>query len=198
MAILFLHSEFLLANKLSDRQEAIKAFDSSLINSKTVYDCCRYLNAMTNRCQVCITRVPRHRDIPDNCRADDLAKRGTTIELSDELDFDNSRWASSDKVRTLRKIWPRLERRLTVTLLQRSRLSTVISFITGHYTIGTHANHIGLEYLANDFCRICGDEDEDETILNYTMPPITCQLCLNSNEAGSVLLSGLVGGERGT
>ena len=34
---------------------------------------------------VCIIRVPGHKDIPGNCRADELARKGTTSELSDEF-----------------------------------------------------------------------------------------------------------------
>ena len=60
-----------------------------------------------------------------------------------------------------------IERRLTATLLkfQRSMLRTVIGVIMWHCIIGTHARHIGVGHLANDFCRSCGDEEEDETIL---------------------------------
>ena len=48
---------------------------------------------------------------------------------------------------------------------QRSRLSTVICVITGNCIIRMHASRIDLGYLANDFCRSCGDEEEDETVL---------------------------------
>ena len=42
---------------LSDSQAAIKASNSSVINSKTVYDYGRCLNEMANRYDVCITWV---------------------------------------------------------------------------------------------------------------------------------------------
>ena len=100
---------------------------SVLINSRTVYDCRRCLNEMVKQYEVCITWVPGHRDISGNCRANDLARRGTTITLFNEsytlgmllstcrliidnaiVDLVNSRCAASDKGRTVRNIWPRL------------------------------------------------------------------------------------------
>ena len=37
------------------------------------------------RNDICSTWMPGHKDIPGNCRADDLTGRVTTIELSDEI-----------------------------------------------------------------------------------------------------------------
>ena len=133
-----------------------------------MYDCCRCLNEMANRYDVCITWVPGHRDIAGNCRADDLARKSTTIELSDEfstlgiplgtcrliidnaiVDLVNSRWAASDKAWPAWKIWPKLDRRCTATQLklQSSRLSTVNVFIIGHCIMETQARRIGLGHL---------------------------------------------------
>ena len=105
------------------------------------------------------------------CRADELARHGTTIELTNEfstlgvplktckLIIDNAtadsvddRWAAPGIGRTAQKIWPRLDRERTSSLLkfQRSTLSMVIEVITGHCIIGTYARHIGLGRLAND------------------------------------------------
>ena len=77
--------------------------------------------SITNGCRV-------HSRIPGNCRVDELARRGTTIKLSDEfsnlgismstckLIIDNvivdsikDRWADSDTGRTARKIWQKLD-----------------------------------------------------------------------------------------
>ena len=46
------------------------------------------------------------------------------------------------------------------------RLTTIVGVITWHYAIGTNVKLIGLGHLANDFCRSCGDEEKDETILH--------------------------------
>ena len=63
----------------------LKALDSCVINSKTVYDCLRCLNKPVSRYDVRVPWVPRHKDIPRNWRAYELARRGMTIELSDDL-----------------------------------------------------------------------------------------------------------------
>ena len=49
------------------------------INSQTVYDCRRYLNEMVNRYDLCVIR-----DIPSNCRADQIDRMDTIMEISDE------------------------------------------------------------------------------------------------------------------
>ena len=62
----------------------------------------------------------------------------------------------------------------TLLKLQRSSLSTIIGVITGHCIIGPHARRIGLVYLANDFCRSCGDDKKNEIIFRLlcTCPAI--------------------------
>ena len=40
----------------------------------------------------------------------------------------------------------------------------VVGVITGHWIMGTHARRIGPGHLANDFCRSCRDEEEEETV----------------------------------
>ena len=145
------------------------------------YDRRRCFNEMANRHEVCITWVPAYRYIPGNCKVDDLVRRGTTIELSDEfctlgiplstfrltidntiVNLVNSRWVAPDEVRTAWKIWPRLDRRCS---------SLFSELLRGYYVaLGTHARCIGLKQLANDFCRSCGDEEEDKTILHLLCP----------------------------
>ena len=69
----------------SDSQAAIKPFDSSVINSNTVYDCHRCLNEMANLYDIYISWVLKHMDILGNYRAYALTRRETNIELSDEF-----------------------------------------------------------------------------------------------------------------
>ena len=71
---------------LSDSQAAIKALNSNVMNSKAVYGCRRFLNKTAEYpYRIHIVWVPGHSGIPGNCRADELARRGTTIELSHEF-----------------------------------------------------------------------------------------------------------------
>ena len=55
------------------------------MNSKTVYGCRRFLNEIAEQYDIHIVWVLGHSGIPGNCRADELARRGTTIELFDEF-----------------------------------------------------------------------------------------------------------------
>ena len=57
---------------LSNSRGVINSLDSSVINSEMVYDYRRCFNEMAKR-------------ETGNCRADELARRGTTIELSNKF-----------------------------------------------------------------------------------------------------------------
>ena len=66
---------------LCDMQAAIRALVSNVMNYRTVYDCWKYLNKVVKRYNVQIIWVPELNDIPENCRAYELARCSTTIEL---------------------------------------------------------------------------------------------------------------------
>ena len=84
------------------------------------------------------------------------------------MDSVNDRWEASDKGKTALKIWPRLDKRRTMSLLklQRSTLSVFVGVITGHCIMGLHARRIGLGHLVNDFCRSCRDKEEKESVIH--------------------------------
>ena len=42
----------------------------------------------------------------------------------------------------------------------------IMEIIRGHCVIGRYARRIDLGHLANDFCRSCGDEEENKTVLH--------------------------------
>ena len=101
---------------LPDSQAAIRTLGSNVMNSRTVYNCRKHLNKVAKG-----QGVPWHNYIPGNRRSDELARRGSTIELSDEFlnigipfrnlmiddkitDSINIRWAASDKRRVARMI----------------------------------------------------------------------------------------------
>ena len=88
-----------------------------------------------------------HKDIPGNCRADELARRGTTSKLCDEF-FILGILFDSAIVDLIKSSWAAFK-------FQRSKLSTVNGVITRHYIIGTRAWHIDLVHLTNDFSKKC-------------------------------------------
>lgn len=61
------------------------ALGFDVMNSRTAYGYRTQLNTMSKRCKEHIIWGPGHSDIPSNCRADELARYGTTIELSYEF-----------------------------------------------------------------------------------------------------------------
>ena len=48
--------------------------------------------------------------------------------------------------------------------LQRDVVSVVGGVFTGHCIMGKHARRIDLGRLANNFCRCCRGEEEEETV----------------------------------
>ena len=131
--------------------------------------------------------------IPGNCRANELARRGATIELSDEfanldipmrtckLIIDNAiiisvnyKWAASDTGRLALKIWPRLDERRTRGLLkfQRGALTVLGDVVTGHCIMSRHERLIGFGHLVNDFCKSCNDEERTLPHLLGTCPAL--------------------------
>ena len=127
--------------------------------------------------------VPGHRDIPGNCKADELARLGTTLHAPGELEHvgmtvatcklllrnsaltaTNGRWSLVGKCVHSKLMWPCLNWKRTNALLSLSRpdVSLIVSVMTGHCLIGRHAER--LKVLSNDFCRSCGDEEEVESI----------------------------------
>ena len=55
---------------------------------------------------------------------------------------------------------------MSLLKLQRDTLSVIVGIITGHCIMGTHAKRLSLGHFANDFCRRCRDEEEEETVLH--------------------------------
>ena len=66
---------------MSDSQAALRALDSPHITSRSVLTCRISLDEIATEMIICLCWVPGHRDIPGNCKADELAMEGTTTEL---------------------------------------------------------------------------------------------------------------------
>ena len=167
----------------SDSQAAIKSLESTSINSLVALDCRSSLVEMAEQFNIHLCWVPGHRDIPGNCKADELAKEGTTLPILpdngtlgipiatrklklklDAIESANLRWTSGSTCLATKQIWPKLDLKRSKNLISLNRLhiGTTIGVITGHCLIGKHATRLGL--FANDFCRSCMDEEEEETI----------------------------------
>jgi len=65
----------------SDSQAVLRALDSFTTNSKTISECRKSLNEMATHLRNNLIWVPGHRNIEDNCIADELARQGTTADI---------------------------------------------------------------------------------------------------------------------
>lgn len=167
----------------SDSQAALKSLASASTNSTTVHNCRSSLNEMAEQFNIHLIWVPGHRDVPGNCKADELAKNGTilpnvinrhnigtplaTCKLSlkqHAQESINSRWSQSSTCLVTKQIWPSIDVKRSKSLISlgRSQISSTIGVLTGHCLIGRHAIRLGVP--SNDFCRSCMDEEEEETI----------------------------------
>jgi ribonuclease HI len=175
-----------VVNIFSDSQAAVKSMGSMFLNTITAQNCRASLNEMAKQFKIRLIWVPGHSDIPGNCRADQLARLGTTLQVPARLECvgtplatcklplkleavnkTNIEWARIPTCRITRMVWPCLDLSRTRALLSLSRkdVSVVVSVITGHCLIGEHARKLRLPY--NDFCRSCQNEDELESTEHF-------------------------------
>lgn len=169
-------------NIFTDSQAAIKSLNSSTVNSKTVRKCLTSLLVMSEFFQFRIIWVPGHSDIPGNCVADELARKGTALQAPCHMESAympfatcrlmidqwankllQDRWENTNTCNKARQTWPLVSQKRTEELLKlpKYRLSVLIGILTGHCLIGPHARR--LRVTAFDFCRSCQDEEEEET-----------------------------------
>ena len=73
-------------------------------------------------------------------------------------------WSHENSCSVSRILWPYLDHKRTLFLLglSRERLRNMIELLTGHCRFGRHASRLGLSH--NDYCRICHDIEEEESI----------------------------------
>lgn len=173
-------------NIFSDSQAAVKSMGSMFLNTITAQNCRASLNEMAKQFKIRLIWVPGHRDIPGNCRADELARLGTTLQVPARLECvgtplstcklklrldavkeTNEKWARIPTCRVTRMVWPCLDLHRTKALLSLAKkdVSVVVSLVTGHCLIGEFAKKCRFPY--NDFCRSCQDEEELESTEHF-------------------------------
>ena len=106
---------------------------------------------------ICLCGVPGHRDIPGNCKADELAREGSFTEIQpphndygiptatlklkleeESIKEANLRWLNTLVCRQHKLIWPSTKKKRTLDLLslKRNNILKAISVITGHWLFG--------------------------------------------------------------
>ena len=111
---------------MSDSLAALGALDSPHIRSRSVFTCRISLDEIATQMNIWLSWVPGHRLIPGNCKADELAREGTTTTELQSLHNDygipiatlklkfeeesikeaNLRWLITSVCGQLKLIWP--------------------------------------------------------------------------------------------
>ena len=68
-------------------QAALKSLKSPMVSSKIVKECLDLLEDLTSYFTINLQWVPGHSDIPGNCEAEELARTGTTLQLTPEKGY---------------------------------------------------------------------------------------------------------------
>jgi ribonuclease HI len=172
----------------SDSQAALKALDSGLCVSRTVWSCRERLNDLGARNSVTLVWIPGHTGLEGNERADALAKAGAEAEfigpepvlgvtnstarqaiLAWTEDVKHRYWLDIGGLRHSRAMinFP-LKKVFIDNLLEfdRLHLRTLVGIYTGHSGVLPHMHRIRL--AENAECRLCLEDDE-------TIEHILCQ-----------------------
>ena len=173
-------------NIFSDSQAVFKALTTPWCRTKLVNSCKEEIKSLGCAGNISLIWVPGHRNIEGNEIADELARKGT--ELASETSYPvigipltvvkgelhklflrkaQKRWSSISSCAISKTLWPQYDIRRTQKVLwtPRHSISKLVAVFTGHWTIGTHAEKLGLPF--NPHCRSCGDLSEKETVEHF-------------------------------
>ncbi|XP_058987393.1 uncharacterized protein LOC131806753 [Musca domestica] len=164
-----------------DSQAALKALNSFTIKSRAVLSCREALEH--SRLSIKLCWVPGHYNITGNETADELARLGsesTTIEIDNSVkpplchflqivhkhyhEKTQQKWLDETGCTISKRIWPVLSEKRTRSLMSLSKpdLKLVVGIITGHCKVRAMTSKWDSDDI--DYCRICQDEEEIETI----------------------------------
>lgn len=171
----------------SDSQAAIMALESEYSKSKIVIDSKEALNLLGIASDATLAWVPGHRNIDGNETADELARKGSGLDVNMAIrvnmpmkeafnliesyfyDKADKFWRELITCKRARCMWPQYDRRRTEVLISHNRrnISRLTEVLTGHWAVGKHAARMGIRY--NRYCRSCDDETEEETIEHFLL-----------------------------
>ena len=138
---------------------------------------------MPKHYKITLLWVRGHQHIEGNCIADELASKGTTIEILQEKDTigmplttcrpfikqgtlrqAEQRWKNATNCNISKETWPCLNlKRTKISLgLRKSGVKTISEVLTGHSLIGIHAERMGRN--SYDYCRRCQQTEKEERL----------------------------------
>ena len=163
----------------SDSQAALKALESTQVNSKLVWDCVSALNELGRHKKVTLAWVPGHKGHQGNEKADELARQGSSMAFVGPEPFcgiakavvrqainkwmelkSRTWWKNIPGLRQAKQFIKEQAPKVTADLLSKDRKSVraIVGLLTGHCRLNKHMSTIGLTDEA--LCRICRTEEE--------------------------------------
>ncbi|XP_065356722.1 uncharacterized protein LOC135951073 [Calliphora vicina] len=163
-----------------DSQAALKALECHLIHSNLVEDCRRALEELLVHYSVRLCWVPEHCDIQGNEVADEQDRHGSDMDHDTRerdvkppicyyymiiyekfRDYTNQSWV---RLQSVQGLMAKTECEATGTLIELDRynLRILVGVITGYCSIGAFKGK--WDNVTQDFCRVCGDAEELETV----------------------------------
>lgn len=168
-----------------DSQAALKAIESKTVKSKMVLKCRAALMNIEHH-KVSICWVPGHSNIEGNEQADEMARRGSELDISEAdttiqspmcellrsidvftIAVTNELWTNRSDCEVTRTLWPGLDRNRTRVLLgfDKPAVRVLTGVLTGHCAIAPMLQRWRIP--TNGLCRSCHDEEEVESIYHY-------------------------------
>ncbi|XP_046802053.1 uncharacterized protein LOC124418763 [Lucilia cuprina] len=140
-----------------DSQAALKALKCHVVHSRLVSSCRDAIRELTGMFKIKLCWVPGRCNIQCNEIADELARQGS------DLDNNSGNLLSATTI-VSKALWPRLNAKASRTLLglDRRSIRIIVGEKTGHCAIGAFLGN--WVFNTQEFCRLCEDEEELETV----------------------------------
>lgn len=169
-----------------DSQAAIKALGNRNIRSGVVSRCRQELQVLTEQHSLKLCWVPGHNNISGNEKADELARRGADMPVSEACEFvlpgmdsvygqirekfrllADDRWSNLPGCIQTKALWEVSGKasRDTILKMEKHELRMYVGIITGHTNLKNYLKKIRL--CTDDLCRWCGDAEEVEDSLHF-------------------------------
>ena len=162
-----------------DSQAALLSLSSYHTTSKLVELCRSKLSELSSCASVTFIWVPGHSDYLGNEMADEIARAGSALDVSEAKAVDPFLGhirsgilrhyfnKAKDRWKIAKSTWPAFDMSRTKFLLNRKRsdLSKITAVLTGHWTVGVHAMRLGLPH--NSLCRSCKEQSSEESVEHF-------------------------------